>query len=144
MVAPWVVEEEEKTLALCLVGFMKSPSGAIREVEVWLANTWGGRPISIRILDTDVVLLQLSSDVEIEGILRFAREFHSPFIAVERRMEVIGAPPRPKWIKFHGVPLQAWREEVFRLLGDVLGRTLEVDHRTASKEILTNGRVKIL
>ena len=93
MVAPWVVEEEKKTLALCLVGFMKSPSGGIREVEVWLANTWGGHPISIKTLDTDVLLLQLSSDVELEGILSGAREFRSPFIAIERWMEVIGAPP---------------------------------------------------
>ncbi|XXG57327.1 hypothetical protein AAC387_Pa03g4507 [Persea americana] len=88
MVAPWVVEEEKKTLALCLVGFMKSPSGGIREVEVWLANTWGGHPISIKTLDTDVLLLQLSSDVELEGILSGAREFHSPCIAIERWMEV--------------------------------------------------------
>lgn len=40
--------------------------------------------------------------------------------------------------------MQAWREGVFRLLGDVLGRTLEVDHCIALKEILTHGTLKIL
>ncbi|KAJ8646784.1 hypothetical protein MRB53_008532 [Persea americana] len=70
LVAPWVVEEEKKALALCLVGFLKSTAAAgMTEVELWLANTWGGCPISMKRMDTDVVLLQLSSEEELEGIL---------------------------------------------------------------------------
>lgn len=59
-------------------------------------------------------------------------------------MEVIGSPPCPRWVKISGVPLQVWREWVFRLLGGCLGRTVEVDPNTISKEVLTHGRLKIL
>lgn len=41
------------------------------------------------------------------------------------------------------VPLQAWREGVFWLLGDCLGQTSEVDPKTCSKEIISHGKVKI-
>ncbi|KAJ8617765.1 hypothetical protein MRB53_013951 [Persea americana] len=57
-------------------------------------------------------------------------------------MEVIRSPLQ--WVRFYGVPAQARREGVFRLLGDCLGRTVEVDSKTVSKEELTFGRVKIL
>lgn len=52
-------------------------------------------------------------------------------------------PSRPRRVRFYGVPLHTWRE-VFRLLGDCLGSTLEVDQLTSSKEVLTHGRVKVL
>lgn len=143
IVAPWVVDDEKKALILCLMGFLKNPSGGVWEVELWLAKTWGRKPITIKLLENDIVLMQVSSEVEIEEILRCA-ESSSPFITLQRWMEVIGAQPRPKWTRFRGVPLQAWREGVFRLLGDVLGRTLEVDLCTTSKEVPTHGRVKVL
>lgn len=68
----------------------------------------------------------------------------TPFLAVDKWMEVIGSPPRPSWVKFSGVPLHAWREEVFRLSGDCMGASIEVDQRTISKEILTHSRVRVL
>ncbi|XXG82326.1 hypothetical protein AAC387_Pa10g0301 [Persea americana] len=52
--------------------------------------------------------------------------------------------PTPKWIHFHGVPLHAWNKGVFRLLGDFIGSTIEVDHCTSEKEISAYGRVKVL
>lgn len=42
-------------------------------------------------------------------------------------MECPGYPPRPCWLKINGVPLHAWPEDVFNLLGGCLGRTVEVD-----------------
>ncbi|XXG82969.1 hypothetical protein AAC387_Pa10g0839 [Persea americana] len=59
-------------------------------------------------------------------------------------MEVIDLPPITKWIRLHGVSLQAWNEGVFRLLGGFIGHTIEVDHHTLEKEVLAYGRVKIL
>lgn len=59
-------------------------------------------------------------------------------------MEMIGSPPWPCWVRFYRIPLHAWREDVFRLLGDCLGVTMEVDHLTSSKEVLTHGKAKIL
>lgn len=37
-----------------------------------------------------------------------------------------------------------WREGVFKLLGDCVGQTLEVDHRTTQQEDLLFDRVKVL
>lgn len=145
MVPPWVVEEEEKVLHLCLVGFLKSSLGGIREVESWLTNTWGRKPIDIKLLETDTVLLQVSSNEEVEEVICCAKDSpSSPFIVIDRWMEVIGSPPPPRWIKFCGVPLHAWREGIFQHLGDVLGRTLEVDPHTTAKEVLTHGSIKVL
>lgn len=68
----------------------------------------------------------------------------SPFIAVERWMEVMGNPPWPTWMRMKGVPLQAWCEETFHLLGDCVDSTLEVDNRNFIMQILDYGRVKVL
>ena len=59
-------------------------------------------------------------------------------------MEVIGSPLTPKWIRFHSVPLHAWNEDVFCLLRDFIGSTIEVDRRTSEKETIAYGRVKVL
>lgn len=40
--------------------------------------------------------------------------------------------------------MHAWREEVFRLLGDCVGASKEVDQRTISKEIVTHGKERVL
>lgn len=40
--------------------------------------------------------------------------------------------------------MHAWREGVFRLLGDCLGQTLEVEQATCSKEEISFERVKVL
>lgn len=55
-----------------------------------------------------------------------------------------GEAPGEVWLRFKGVPLYVWREGVFKLLGDCVGQTLEVDHRTIQQEDLFYGRVKVL
>lgn len=47
-------------------------------------------------------------------------------------------------MKITEVSLQAWNEEVFKLLGNCVGKSLEVDQRTASKEISDEGRVMVI
>lgn len=59
-------------------------------------------------------------------------------------MEFLGQPPCPCWIKIKGVPLHAWHEEVFKLLGGCFGHTVEVDEKTIKKEHLVEGRIKVL
>lgn len=56
----------------------------------------------------------------------------------------MGSPPSPVGLKIQGVPLHVWDAEVFRLIGNCLGWTVEVDCRTANKECLGAGRVKVL
>lgn len=36
----------------------------------------------------------------------------SPFVAFDRWMEAIGSPPPPRWIRYSGVPLQAWNSSI--------------------------------
>lgn len=59
-------------------------------------------------------------------------------------MEVLGRPTGEVWLCFIDIPLHVWRKDVFRILGDGVGRTLEVDHRKAQQENLLFGRVKLL
>ena len=68
----------------------------------------------------------------------------SPFVALERWIEFMGSHPISVWVRFKGVPLYAWHEVVFKLLGDCLGRTAEVDKRTVQREVLREGKIKIL
>ena len=72
------------------------------------------------------------------------RGYPSPFSLLERWMEVLYTPPRPLWVTVQGLPLQAWHEGTFRLIGDCLGQTMEVDERTKKKEKLKAGRIEIL
>lgn len=58
-------------------------------------------------------------------------------------MEVLGSPPRDCWVRFRGVPLHVWSEDIFSLLNDYVGSTIEVDPLTSRKEFLLFGRVKI-
>lgn len=101
-------------------------------------------PVRIKLIDRDVVLMQFLSEKEVLEVLQCINGPVTPFLAVDRWMEVIGCPPHPSWVKFLGVPLHAWREEVLHLLGNCVGATIEVDECTISKEILTHGRVRVL
>lgn len=74
--------------------------------------------------------------------MRSSLTFHP--VRSPRRMEVIGSRPTTKWIRFHGIPLQAWNEGVFHLLDDFIGSTIEVDRRISEKMIVAYGRVKVL
>lgn len=59
-------------------------------------------------------------------------------------MEVIGSPLRPQWVKISGVPLHARGASIFWLVGDCLGRTLEINPRTSSNEIILHVMIKVL
>lgn len=56
----------------------------------------------------------------------------------------MGPPPNPVGLKIQGAPLHVWHEDVFKLIGNCLGRTVEVDCRTANKDCLEAGRVKVI
>ena len=144
-VASWVVEEEERLLNFSLVGFLKQGSGGVNVADLWLNRVWGKKPIGTKMMDMDTIIIQLSSAREVEEVLDCANILvHSPFVAIDRWMEVIGSPPSFWWVRLYGVPLQVWREGVFRLLGGCLGQTVEVDDNTMSKEVLSHRRVKIM
>ncbi|KAL6976019.1 hypothetical protein U1Q18_052709 [Sarracenia purpurea var. burkii] len=51
---------------------------------------------------------------------------------------------RKVWLNLTGVPLHAWCEESFLLLGDLWGTSIFVDHCTINKECLEFGRVLVL
>lgn len=110
----------------------------------WLVQKQGKKPTKVQLIERDTVIVWLLLEEEVEEVLWCADDQRSyPFVSLDRRMEVIGSPPCPRWIKFFGVPLQVWKEGISRLLGDCLGCTLEVDRVTILKEVLTHGRVKV-
>lgn len=142
--APWVVESEKKTQCLSLIGFLK-PNQELADAALWLQSFWGRSTAGLKQLEGNTVHIQLLLEEEVRQVLQCTVDpSSSPFIALDRWMEVIGSPPITKWIHLLGVPLQAWNEGVFRLLGDFIGSTIEVDCRTLEKEVLAYGRVKVL
>lgn len=142
-VAPWVVEGEKIALRCCLVGFLRHKAEGVRAVESLLAFFWGKMAARMKMFDEEAVVIKFLSEKEAEEVLIYADRSSSPFLALDRWMEVIGAPPSSRWVRILGVPLHVWRVGVFRLLGDCLGQTLEVDQATISKEVLSHGRVKV-
>lgn len=90
---------------------------------------WGKMLDRIQMLDEQVVWMQFPAEKEAKEVMERATrvESSSPFFALEKWMECPGYPPRPCWLKINGVPLHAWPEDVFNLLGGCLGRTVEVD-----------------
>lgn len=117
-----MVEEEKRLLDFSLVGFLKQGSGGVNAADLWLNRMWGKKPIRTKMMDRDTIIIQLSSAREVEEVLDCANILvHSPFVPIDRWMEVIGSPPSFRWVRLYGVPLQVWREGVFRLLGDCLG-----------------------
>lgn len=84
----------------------------------------------VKLLDHSTVWMRFAyeNDAE-EFLLSLKNEDGTPFWAVDRWMEVLGRPPGVVWLRFKGVTLHVWREGLFKLLGDCLGQTSEVDHR---------------
>lgn len=91
------------------------------------------------------ILNQMSSIEEADQVLRRIRgELQgSPFRVMERWMEMQGRLAFPVWVTMRRVSVHAWNKEVFRLLGNCVGRTLVVDGKTTLKEDLEVGRVKL-
>eukprot|EP00268_Persea_americana_P002365 TRINITY_DN10711_c0_g2_i1.p1 TRINITY_DN10711_c0_g2~~TRINITY_DN10711_c0_g2_i1.p1 ORF type:complete len:318 (-),score=66.73 TRINITY_DN10711_c0_g2_i1:542-1495(-) len=145
-VAPWVVKQQKQTLYCSLVGFHKSKTNGLMRSELWIESCWGRKPVNIKMLDDNIVWMQFHMEKEVEEVLdRAAKKgIPSPFTMLERWMEVQGPPATTVWVRIKGVPLQVWHEEVFKLLGYCLGRTVEVDSGTVHKDSLREGRVKVL
>ncbi|GLU21015.1 hypothetical protein SLE2022_371810 [Rubroshorea leprosula] len=51
---------------------------------------------------------------------------------------------RLKWVRISGVPLKAWGERCFQMIGETIGEVLVVHDDTKKKAILWDGRVMIL
>lgn len=102
------------------------------------------RPANIQMSDDQVVWLQFLMEKEVEEALEIAvsKGTASPSAVLERWMEFLGSPPCLVWVRFKGVPLQAWHKDIFKLLGDCVGQIVEVDKKTAQKKILREGRDK--
>ncbi|GKV27589.1 hypothetical protein SLEP1_g36748 [Rubroshorea leprosula] len=51
---------------------------------------------------------------------------------------------RLKWVRISGVPLRAWEERCFQMIGETIGEVVLVHEDTKKKTILWDGRVLIL
>lgn len=52
-------------------------------------------PVSMKLIDRDMVLIQLFFEKEVLEVLQCFDGSASPFLAVDRWMEVIDSPPQP-------------------------------------------------
>lgn len=91
------------------MGFLKSKSAGIRDVESLLDKVWGEVAVGIKMMVGDTALMQLQSIKEVGEVLACAYNIsESPFKAINRWMEVIGSPSCPQWVRMSGVPPHAW------------------------------------
>lgn len=115
-----------------LVGFLKSKVDGLRQAEEWIDRCWGKIPDKIQRLGKQAVWINFISEKEVEEFLHSVEaegESSSPYSVLERWMECMGPPPNPVGLKIQGAPLHVWHEDVFKLIGNCLGRTVEVDYR---------------
>lgn len=92
------------------------------------------------------VWIKFLSEEEIGEVLQSAlsKGIPSPFSVLERWMEVWGPLPTPIWVTMKVVPLHIWHEEAFRMIGNCIGCTMEVDQKTNAKEVLEEGKIKVV
>lgn len=60
----------------------------------------------------------------------------SPFLAIDKWMEVLRSPDKPRWLKISGVPMHAWREGIFLLIVDCVGSTWRLTYAQALRKSL--------
>ncbi|XXG49575.1 hypothetical protein AAC387_Pa02g3726 [Persea americana] len=123
-----------------LMGFLNHGDG-VNQASSWLEHHWGNISVDMKLLGPAVVWIKLRSGIEVSEVLQCVAEAtDSPFRALERWMEVLGSPPLDCRVRFRGVPLHVWKEEILSVTVDSI---IEVDPLTSKKEFLLFGRVKI-
>ena len=96
IVAPWVIFEGRKSLSSNLVGLLESLEKGLSQIFPWLEAWWGKLPYKIKMLDSSMVWMRFASSEEaIEVLARANDGKDSPFLAIERWMEVLSRPPTP-------------------------------------------------
>lgn len=142
--APWVVESEKKTLCLSLIGFLK-PNQELADAALWLQSFWGRSTAGLKQLEGNAVHIQLLLEEEVRQVLQCTVDpSSSPFIALDRWMEVIGSPPTPQMDSPPWSTATSLERRCLPPPGDFIGSTIEVDCRTLENEVLAYGRVKVL
>lgn len=117
----------------------------MQRADIWLTSSVGLVPVRLSLLDEQTVWMVFVSEEKADKArVRAPGDPSSPFLAVEKWMEVLGHPRKPVWVHMKGVPLHVWQESVFRKLGDCLGQTVDVDPWMISTKNLQFKRVKLL
>lgn len=143
MVATEVINEGKKAMKWSLVGFLKENEG-ISKVLSWFNFILGKPLLDVEMTGPLMVWTKLRSEAEVVDSLYYAENYaNSPFLEIGRWMEILESLACDILVKFEGVLLHVWREEIFSLLGDCMRSTLEVDPAIAKKQVLLFGRVKV-
>lgn len=125
------------------MGFLKENEG-ISKVLSWFNFILGKPPLDVKMTGPLMVWTKLRSEAEVVDAPYYAENCaNSPFLEIGRWMEILGSLACNIWVRFKGVLLHVWREEIFSLLGDCMRSTLEVDPAIAKKQVLLFGRVKV-
>ncbi|KAL6992821.1 hypothetical protein U1Q18_010937 [Sarracenia purpurea var. burkii] len=133
---------DQDWLCLCLVGICKNYDNLI-DLEKSMVEANLQIPI-IKNLRGSKIKLTFRSMAEKENFVWSSRACNNgPFEVVHEWSIHEANTHREENISFVGVPLHAWNEETFTILGDLWGKTLAVDIRTINMMGLEVGRAKI-
>lgn len=65
------------------------------------------------------------------------------FTSVRRWKETDLNGRKRVWVNVYGVPLHAWCDQMFRRIGNKLGKVIEIDSTTSSRSVLSKGRIMV-
>lgn len=105
---------KEKEVKLQPGGIPPNPFHLREQSRIMAGELLGKMLVFGKKMATDVVLMQFVSNIEVNEAPECMRnQPSSPFLAIDKWMEVLGSPNKPRWLKISGVPMHAWREGVF-------------------------------
>lgn len=126
----------------CLVGFTMKETKAEDIVEFLQSKGY----VKSRVcrLSSAAWILDPVSVEEKQNILNEKKEWlNSCFNNIGKWEEYDVNGRRRVWVNIFGVPLHAWCDQMFRRIGNRLGRVLEIDVSTLSKSDLSKGKILI-
>lgn len=143
---PLVVEVEKEKLCFWPGWIPETSYRRGKPCRILDGKFLGKMLVRVKMIDKEVILMELRSDQEIKEVIRGAIDLPSSmFVAMDRWIEVIRRSSLSLLDQvFWTASKLGQKGFFFFLFGDFLGKTIEVDRRKSSKEILTHGRVKVL
>lgn len=100
-----VINQGKKELKHSLVGFLKDKE-VVSKVLSWFQFFLGKPPLDVKMTGYLTVWIKLCSEAEVKESLYYAQDqANSPFVQLERWMEILGSPPHDVCVRFKGFPL---------------------------------------
>ncbi|XP_068501378.1 uncharacterized protein [Phaseolus vulgaris] len=129
-------------LERCFIGKMLRASDVQKIKENFILG--GFNSVRVRILGGMFVLLSSEEEGQIKRLIADNKEwFEGFFESIVPWDDPFAVSEKIVWFRCRGIPLALWSNQCFERIGALLGKLVEVDERTISKEVLEYARLSI-